>query len=197
MENNEKVVDEFTYGDNEPFPLTEKELKSLKLWEKKRELRYQERIARENFKENRSNKFLTFKLEKRVLERKHRKSDRDEMDVLFEVLKSNYLLQVACEFTSQRGYDDYSIHDFLHSKRPFGNKDVEASIAFKLNWNYDYDDKKYAQLSPAVRKEAERIFKLLDNEMSLKSGRFSYDMELLSAYTERLMNLKIVKKEGK
>lgn len=185
------------YGDVwSPTPLTDKQLKALKLWQHKQELRYQSRIAKENFKENRENKFLTFKMEKRVLERKHRKSDKDEMDVLFEVLKANFLLQVACEFTSQRGYDDYSIQDFLHSKRPFGNKDVESSIAYKLDWNYDYDDEKYAQLSPAVRKEAERIFNLLDKEMLLKTGRFSYDMKLIADYTDRIINLKIVKKEN-
>lgn len=188
----------YEYGDVwSPTPLTEKQLKELKLWQHKQELRYQSRIAKENFKENRNEKFLTFKMEKRVLERKHRKTDKDEIDILFEVLKGNFLTDLANSFTSSQRYPYHTLKQYLRSKRPFGNKSVVDSIAYHLHWNYDFDTKKYVRLSPAVICEAERIFALLDNELGVKTGRYSFEEEYVHEYANRLIHLKLITREVK
>ncbi len=53
----------------------------------------------------------------------------DELYRLKIVLHGHY--QIREEF-----YQNYTLVEFHNSKRPYGNKDIEASIAFQLGWDY-------------------------------------------------------------
>jgi hypothetical protein len=60
--------------------------------------------------------------------------------------------------------DDMSLLEFWDSKRPYGNKDVEASIAFNLGW--DYKRVLTTEYMPTkVREEAGRLHELLGDKI--------------------------------
>lgn len=202
IENNQaEEQDEFTLSltehQLEKFTLSEKELKSLKVWEARREVRYQARLANELKKENRDEKFKAFKMNKRIMQGVERKKEHDELYILFDVLKGLFLESIAYGvLNNDINFRHTTFVDFLHSKRPFGNKDVEASIAYHLGWNYDYATHTRSQLTEEVRAEAMRLFRLLEQELTLKTGSFSYDVEHLENYANHISSIKLVSKEG-
>lgn len=58
---------------------------------------------------------------------KHRMPPRDEVSRLVTVLYG---------MRAQSSHPDQDILDFWSDARPYGNKDIPASIAFNLGWDY-------------------------------------------------------------
>lgn len=59
----------------------------------------------------------------------------DEVSRLVSILIGEFVLQ-SRNVTEGVMVDAGQLSDFVHSKRPYGNKDIAASIAFKLGWDY-------------------------------------------------------------
>lgn len=72
-----------------------------------------------------------------------RMPEHDEINRLITIMKGFYFSQIKNEFENDPEafkFDKFSsineFIDFHDSKRPYGSKDVEASIAYNLGWDY-------------------------------------------------------------
>lgn len=92
---------------------------------------------------------------------------RNRMETYFEIKRLEMVLKGYWNdhIANNEGIeDDMSLLEFWNSKRPYGNKDVEASIAFNLGW--DYKRVLTAEYMPTrVREEAARLHELLGDKI--------------------------------
>lgn len=67
---------------------------------------------------------------------KNRMPFNDEVNRLSHTLLGHlYTHNLYCE-NLKRDFDKMDVIEFWSSKRPYGNKDVEVSIAYSLGWDY-------------------------------------------------------------
>ncbi|WP_442636523.1 hypothetical protein [Rossellomorea marisflavi] len=84
-----------------------------------------------------------------------------EVGRLEMVLKGHWYEHIA---NNEGIEDDMSLLEFWDSKRPYGNKDVEASIAFNLGW--DYKRVLTTEYMPTlVKEEAAQLHELLGDKI--------------------------------
>lgn len=85
--------------------------------------------------------------------------DCREAETLMHTMLGYMLTQNTYDLSTNRINVPCSAKDFWDSKRPYGNKDVEESIIYKLNWGtYQMREGFFPDF---VRAEAERIHQLV------------------------------------
>jgi hypothetical protein len=99
-----------------------------------------------------------------------RMPEQDEIERLIVVLKGFYFDHCRNEGTLDSTDHKQGIIEFWRSKRPYGNKDVPASIAFNLGWDYKRQ-LCYHALPKFIEKIAEdlhnKVLKELEDNISL------------------------------
>lgn len=63
-----------------------------------------------------------------------RRPIQKESSLLYRALLGHYLENQAYQTSLKEKYEAESMLDFWDSKRPYGNKDIPASIAYTLGW---------------------------------------------------------------
>lgn len=93
----------------------------------------------------------------------------DEVSRLISILLGHHYRHMLMD----EGKQDYlSLEEFVHSKRPYGNKDIAQSIAFNLGWDskrilmtHDLDNQ-------AVREAAEELHSYVVGQINDLYGFF-------------------------
>lgn len=91
---------------------------------------------------------------------KHRMPKQEEVWRLETILKGNLYDHNNYALECNRPEEIMTPYEFWDTKRPYGNKDIEASIAFNLGWDY----KRvlcHERMPEFVRKEAMELHDLL------------------------------------
>lgn len=129
-----------------------KNLEKIKINLSKEKIPSEETLKLYNsFKKEELNCYFNNALENRV-------GLEEELKILLSVLKENYLFENDTKESSNE-----ELYDFLvNNKRPFGNKNINQSIAYNLNWD---SERRLTIFGNSLTKNVENECEILFNEL--------------------------------
>lgn len=134
---------------------------------------------------------------KEIFDRRTKDKDLLQRDIwrLCAALEGEFYMHMFCNLSSNSIYSLPTILDFSDSKRPYGNKDVPASILFRLGW----DEKGYLswRLPEFVRDKCEQlhheVIRNMETEQEIFHDIFYAMKENIPSIQERLLSMKLDK----
>lgn len=118
----------------------------------------------------------------------HPSSMYDNRNRLIDVLLSFYYQEKMYDLSTQRENGMSTLEEFWDSKRPYGNKDVERSIMYRLGW----DRERYLHLEyfPDFAKDlCMRLHEMVKEELDFEQERIDENIERFRSNQDLLLNV--------
>lgn len=118
----------------------------------------------------------------------HPKKLGDDVYRLVTVLQSFYYQEQMYDISTGRENGMSSLKEFWDSKRPYGNKDVERSIMYRLGW----DRERYLHLEyfpDFAKKLCMDIHEMVNSKLDFEQERIDESIERFRSDNSKLMNI--------